>query len=80
MLIIYTIIIYSMLLNNISQCDIIYTVVEIKGTTTAEESKGSEEMEPMTNEQSKRLEELIRENERLKAENQKLKKKLKKKK
>ena len=51
-----------------------------KGTTTAEESKGSEEMEPMTNEQSKRFEELVRENERLKAENQKLKKKLKKKK
>ena len=68
------------LLKYLRKYDIIYTVVEIKVTTIAEESKGSEEMEPMTNEQSKRFEELVRENERLKAENQKLKKKLKKKK
>lgn len=43
-------------------------------------TKGSEEMKPMTNEQSFRLEELIRENTKLKAKVKKLKKKLKKKK
>ena len=43
-------------------------------------TKGSEEMKPMTNEQSKRLEELIRENEKLRRKVKKLKRKLKKKK
>lgn len=42
-------------------------------------TKGSEEMKPMTNEQAKRLEELIRENAKLKRKVKKLKKKLKKK-
>lgn len=43
-------------------------------------TKGSEDMKPMTNEQAKRLEELIRENAKLKHKIKKLKKKLKKKK
>lgn len=43
-------------------------------------AKGSEVMQPMTNEQSKRLEELVKENAKLKAKVKSLKKKLKKKK
>lgn len=43
-------------------------------------TKGSEGMQPMTNEQSKRFEELVKENAKLKAKVKKLKKKLKKKK
>lgn len=40
--------------------------------------KGSEDLEPMTNEQAKMLERLVRENEKQKRKIKKLKKKLKK--
>lgn len=43
-------------------------------------TKGSEDMKPMTNDQARRFEELIKENIKLKAKIKKLKKKLKKKK
>jgi len=43
-------------------------------------TKGSEEMKPMTNDRAIRFEELIKENIKLKAKIKKLKKKLKKKK
>lgn len=60
---------------------ICYNIVTVKERLlSGGNTKGSEEMKPMTNEQSKRLEELIRENEKLLRKIKKLKHKLKNKK
>lgn len=60
-------------------CYNIITARETKLNKTADVRK-EKAMKKMTNEQARRFEELIKENEKLKAKNKKLKKKLKNKK
>ena len=63
----------------IQTCCTIITARETELNTAADVRK-EQKIKKMTNEQARRFEELIKENEKLKAKNKKLKKKLKKKK